>query len=246
MDHAEITKTITRDGPWGTGIVPNPYAKQQAEWERRIKFAVERTRITDKIISLFEPRFITPPETSELIESLVTASDSRKVLEIGTYTGFTTLHILRALIGKQGAKFISIDARPGFDTTWWGQWFPMMEFVKGWTPDILTDPRIVDHAPYELVFVDSDHSVEHTQKELEALWTITKAGTIFLFHDVPEWKSPQDRAAHPVRTLLMENVAPGRFHGVIVPTCEQLDCLDVWGPGYPKECNPHLGIFIRR
>jgi len=246
MDHEAITAVITRDGPWGTGVNPNPYAKQQAEWERRIQFAKDRAHITDKITSLFEPRYITPPETSELIESLVTASDSRKILEVGTYTGFTTLHILRALVGKSGAKFISIDARPAFDATWWEPWYPTMEFINGWTPAILSDPRIQAHAPYDLVFVDSDHSVEHTQKELEALWPLTKVGTIFLFHDVPEWKSPQDRAAHPVRTMLLENVAPGRFYGLIVPTCEQLDCLDAWGPGYPKECNPHLGIFIRR
>lgn len=246
MDHDAITRVITRDGPWGTGIVPNPFAKQQKEWERRIAFATERNRITDKITALFEPRHITPPETSELIEALVTASDSCNILELGTYTGFTTLHILRAMIGKPDAKLVSVDVSAGLDVGWWTEWFPDVEFIKGRTPDILSDPSVTIHAPYDLVFVDSDHSVEHTQLELEALWPITRVGTIFLFHDVPEWMSPDNRVSPPVRTMLMENVAPGRFYGLIVPTCEQLDCLDAWGPAYPRECNPHLGIFMRR
>lgn len=246
MDHDAITKVITRDGPWGTGIVPNPYAKHQTEWERRKRLSVERGRITEKITSLFEPRYITPPETSELIESIITAYDARTVLELGTYSGFTTLHILRAIIGKPGAKLVSIDAIPNFDASWWSEWFPTAEFIKGWTPGILSDLRVKANLPYDVVFVDSDHSVEHTQSELDALWPLTRAGSIFLFHDVPEWKSPQDREPHPVRMMLMENLVPGRFHGVIVPTCEQLDCLDAWGPNYPKQCNPHLGIFIRR
>lgn len=247
MNHDEITALITDNGrvAYGVGVTPNPFLKQQKEWERRKQFASVRRILTEKIESLFEPRFITPPETSELIEAIVTATDSRMVLELGTCTGFATLHILRAIYGKPGAKVISIDPRPAHDRKFWDreEFKGVLQHVEGWTPDILSS---LHGQLFDLVFVDSDHSVEHTVKELGALWPITRKGTIFLFHDVPEFERPENRVPPPVRTYLLHKVSDGTFQGGIIPTCEQLDCLDAWGPGYPPQCNPHLGVFVRR
>lgn len=245
MNHDAITKVMTSQGEYGTGVTPNPYAKQQNEWERRKKHGEVRTLLTDKIVSLFEPRFITPPETSELIEAIVTSSDARRVLEVGTHTGFTSLHILRALYGKKDAKLTAIDARPAHDKAFWSrpEFKECLEFIEGWTPQVLDTLK---GQLFDLVFVDSDHSVEHTVKELGALWNITRKGSVFLFHDVPEWQTPTNRVAPPVRDYLFTKIQDGIFHGVIIPTPEQLDCLDVWGAGYPQACNPHLGVFIRR
>ena len=244
MDNAGITQIMTNGGttPYGRGAVPNPFVKQQKEWVRRKAHAKTLRAITDKIESLFEPRFITPPETSELIAAIVTASGVLRVLELGTCTGFTTLHILRALWGKDGASIVTVDARPAHDQAFFDR-FSILRFVEGWTPQVLTD---LPGAPFELVFVDSDHSVEHTAIELDALWPITKQGTIFLFHDLPEWHTPSSRVAVPVRDYLLGKSRDGTFQGGILPTCEQLDCLAVWGQGYPPQCNPHLGIFVRR
>jgi predicted O-methyltransferase YrrM len=244
MDHDYVTSIVAAQGGYGKGVRPNPFAQQQAEWVRRRDVRGLRQMISDKIDSLFEPRFITPPETSELIESIVTATDSRRVLEVGMCTGFTSLHILRAIAGKAGAKLFSIDARPAHDRDFFTSQFikPWFEFVEGWTPDIIST---LAGEMFDLVFVDSDHSVEHTQKELGALWPITKKGTIFLFHDVPEWQAPNNRQPVPIRNYLFSKVTDGTFQGSILPTCEQLDCVDAWGVGYPKQCNPGLGIFTR-
>lgn len=246
MDHDAVTNIVTANGtvPYGVGITPNPYVRQQKEWERRNDYSELRSILTKKIESTFEPRFITPPETSELIESIVTATDSRKVLELGMCTGFTSLHILRAIVGKVDAKLFSVDARPAHDRNFFTYSLikPWFEFVEGWTPGVLRD--LSDHN-FDLVFVDSDHSVEHTKKELEALWPLTDKGTIFLFHDVPEWQAPNNRQPVPIRNYLFEKVKDGTFQGGILPTCEQLDCLSEWGEGYPNQCNPGLGIFVR-
>lgn len=246
MDHDAITRVVTANGtvPYGVGIRPNPYANKQMEWGRRTNNRALRRSITEKIEAVFEPRFITPPETSELIESIVTITDSRKILEVGMCTGFTSLHILRAIIGKEGAKLYSVDARPAHDRDWFTSptikpWF---QFVEGWTPQILST---LNGNMFDLVFVDSDHSVEHTNKELQALWPLTRRGTVFLFHDVPEWKSPTQQVSPPIRGHLMNLVADGTFTGCLMPSCEQMDCAAEWGEGYPKECNPGLGIFIR-
>lgn len=246
IDHDHITSVMLSQGPIGTGVTPNPFTQQQSEWMRRIKFASDRIRISGKIESLFEPRHITPPETSECIEAIVTMTDARKILEVGTHTGFTALHILRAIIGKDGGKLVSVDYRPAHDQGFWDQFSPVIEFVNGMTPEILTDPRITTHAPYDLVFVDSDHSVDHTRAEVDALWQVTRTGSLFLFHDLPEWHTPDSQQPPPVRSWVLEQVASGRFSGLILPTCEQLDCRAVFGPNYPKQLNPHLGCFMRR
>jgi predicted O-methyltransferase YrrM len=245
MDHAKITAMIGGAENYGKGILPNPFAPEQKEWDRRKKQASVRQLISNKIEALFEPRFITPPETSELIEAIVTASDSRQVLELGTCTGFTTLHILRALVGKPGACITSVDSRPAHDKDFWAlpEFAGVLKFVEGWTPQILDT---LHGTIFDLVFIDSDHSVTHTVKELGALMPITRKGSIFLFHDVPEWETPDKHSPPPVRDYLFAKVRDGTFDGSIVQTCEQLDCLDAWGPGYAPQCNPHLGIFIRK
>lgn len=247
MNHEEVTKIVTDNGriAYGVGVTPNPYALQQREWDRRRQYANTRKIITEKIESLMEPRFVTPPETSELIEAIVTASDSRQVLELGTCTGFTTLHILRALLGKVGACVTSIDPRPAHDREFWAlpEFTGQLKFIEGWTPQILDT---LHGQVFDLVFVDSDHSVDHTVKELGALMPITRPGTIFLFHDVPEWESPTVQRPPLVRDYLFAKVSDGTFDGSILQTCEQLDCLDAWGAGYSPKCNPHLGIFIRK
>lgn len=244
MNHDEITKAMTAQGPYGTGVAPNPYAHQQKEWQRRRDCVGARRLITEKIESLFEPRFITPPETSELIEAIVTASDSRTILELGTHTGFTTLHILRAIYGKPGAIVVSVDARPSHDRSFWADpmFAPYIRHVEGWTPDILTTLR---GTVFDLIFVDSDHTLDHSKKEYESLKEITKPGSIFLWHDMPEWQSMDNRTKPPVRLWLEEMVRAGEMTGVIIPTAEQLDCVDAFGIGYPKELNPHLAVTIR-
>lgn len=251
MDHDAITNIITKNRTvaYGVGITPNPFVRQQKEWMRRHDMFPVRKMLTEKIESLFEPRFITPPETSECIEAIISMTDSRRVLELGTCTGFGTLHMARALCGREGAKLVTIDARPAHDREFFTRpelrgW---LEFVEGWTPQVLAHPRVTASIPYDLVFVDSDHSVDHCEKELKALWPITQRRTIFLFHDCPERQSPQHdpESKGVIWSWLHQKVHEGKLRGTCLPTCEQLDCLDAWGHGYPKECNPHLGIFVR-
>ena len=245
IDHDEITRVMSSQGGYGKGVWPNPYANQQKEWERRIVWTSARATLSKKIESLFEPRFVTPPETSEFIEALVTMTDSRKVLELGTHTGFTALHILRALLGKEGAKLISVDYRPAHDDAFFLNFSPLFEFIAEKTPEVLANSPITSVAPFVLLFIDSDHTVEHTSIELHPLMPLTTKDTILVFHDLPEWQVPASQDPPPVRRWILEQVKNGRLRGGILPTCEQLDCLAVFGPGYPKQCNPHLGVFQR-
>jgi len=232
-------------GARAIGTYPSPFAPFHTEFNRRKNTAALRKLLTEKIESLLEPRFITSPEVSELIESIITSTDSRNILEIGTYSGFTTLHMLRAIVGKQGAKVTSIDARPCHDTEFFSKPGIAEHFrhITGYTPGILSQ---LQGEKFDLVFIDSDHSVEHSQKEKEALMSLTDRGSVWLFHDVPEWQTPDNRRQPPIRDWLDQLVHERFFFGCCLPSCEQLDCLYNYGEGYPKQCNPGLGIYIRR
>lgn len=246
MDHAKITEMIGGSANYGKGIKDNPFSPHQAEWLRRRENKLLRSRLTEKIEMLFEPRFITPPETAEVIEALVTMTNSQDILEVGTCTGFTALHILRAIVGKPGARLVSIDARPAHDKEFFAspELAPHFEHIEGWTPQVFN--RLAGRC-FDMVFVDSDHTVEHCEKELKALLTITKPGSLFLFHDCPSRNTPADPSGSgTVYNWLHGKMGESIWRGACLRSCEQLDCVDAYGAGYNLECSPGLGIFVRR
>lgn len=227
------------------GAVPNPFIPHCKEWARRKENKETIDLITAKIESLFEPRFITPPETSELIERLITASDAHRILEVGMYSGFGSLHMLRAITGKPNALLTSIDCRPAHDREFFArpEITKNFRFIEGWTPGILSTLKGEN---FDMVFVDSDHTIEHNEAERKMLMEITNPGSIWLFHDLPKWNRPDNRQETEVRKWVNGLVASGFMEGLVYPTPEQLDCVRMWGRGYPRECSPHLGIFIRK
>lgn len=236
VNHAELDLVLKPT--YGKGINPNPYTVQCKEWERRKRWGHLIEIVNQKIVSLYEPRFITPPETAEAIAALVTMTDSRSVLELGTCSAFTCLHILKALIGKPGARIVTVDPRPAHDEAFFAEFSSILTHINGWTPQCLSDIE----GPFDLIFVDSDHTLEHTIKEMDALMRLTVSGSIILFHDLPEWQNPDNHAPHPTREFLLSD---NRIRGVCLPSAEQADCLATWGEGYPRQCNPGLGIFVR-
>ncbi len=248
IDHEAITSVMYSKGhaPGDPciGVLPNPYHHYATEWNRRKANKAAIDAITQKIEMIYEPRFITFPETSELIESLATMVDAKSLLEIGVYSGFTSLHMLRAIIGKPGAKLTCVDARPAHDKEFFAdpRFSDHYQFVEGWTPQIL---YTLKPQKFDFVFIDSDHSVEHCIKEREALVEITDPGCIWIFHDVPKWGTPDRRSQNPVSDWLDSLVAGGFLKGLNLPSPQQPDCLETYGAGYPKECNPGLGIYLR-
>lgn len=236
--HNDVTAKIGGAENYGKGIYPNPFAGEQAEWARRKNSATNLSAINRKLEMLFEPRFITGVETCELIERLITMIGAQQILELGMHTGFGTLHMLRAIVGKPGARVTSIDARPSHDREFFNS-FQQFRFIEGWTPDVIPQEQ------FDFVFVDSDHSVEHTQKEIHALMSRTHRGSIICFHDCPEWQTPSHRVQPPVREHLLALARSPQFMGLILPSPNQLDCEANWGAGYPSQCNPGLAILVR-
>lgn len=216
--------------------IANPDLINCDEYNRRDKHHHTLELLSDEIRALYEPKFITPDHTSEFIEALIRMSDAKQILELGMYSGFTTLHMLRAIVGKSGAQVVSVDARPAHDREFFSLferqgWF---KFIQGWTPDCLTSLR---GRIFDLVFIDSDHTIEHTERELEALMPITQSGTILLFHDAPITPGT-------IYHWLLNKVSLGILKGTILPTAPQQDVTALFGPTR-TDVRPNLGVFLR-
>lgn len=243
--HDRITASIGGAENYGKGIWPNPWVEKQPEWARRILTRGIRDELSHKIKMMFEPRFVTGVETSEIMEVLITMTGAKQILELGMHTGMSTLHFLRATAGIPSAKVVSIDARPTHDREFFAQPGIMehFEFISGWTPEALGQ---LHGRQFDFVFVDSAHDLEHTQKELAALMPITHPGSMICFHDCPAWQSPSHHAPPPVRLYLESLIQKGEFSGMMLPSPRQLDCMEEWSSDYPIQCSPGLAVLIRK
>lgn len=212
---------ITEPDVWTALGMENPVVVPH--WKRFRKESDQRTILTRRIQGYHEDRFVTPAHTCEFIESLIVMAECKKILELGTYTGFCAMHMLRAIAGIPEATVTSIDARPAHDREWFSQ-FPQFRFVEGWTPGVLDRLR---GDVFDLVFTDSNHSTEHTEKEINTLMALTRNRSIFLFHDCGF-----DTPMYPwLRGYCQEK----GMEGAIFPT----------GPELGSGSQSNLGVFIR-
>lgn len=221
----------------------NENLKLITSYSRKVEFAEVFAKIQAKIEELFDWHWVNYPEESELIEAVIRNAEAKNVLELGMYTGFTSLHMIRAVYPH--GKVVSIDARVMHDVQWFEQ--PdiarCFEFIHGHTPEIF--PALAGRT-FDLVFVDSDHSVEHCEKEVFGLWPYTHKGSIFMFHDLPRIQRPDATEDCPLWKWAYSLVERGHFHGVILPSVYRIDCAREFGENYNRDLNPHMGIFIRK
>jgi hypothetical protein len=140
---------------------------------------------------------------------------------------------------------VSVDARICHDVEWFQQ--PdiarCFEFINGHTPEIF--PSLAGRM-FDLVFIDSDHSPEHCEKEVFGLWPYTHKGSIFMFHDLPRIQHPAATEDCVLRKWANSLVTRGHFTGVILPSVYRVDCAREFGENYNRDLNPHMGIFIRK
>lgn len=221
----------------------NENLKLITSYSRKKEFADVFAKIQDKIENLFDWRYVTYPEEAELIEAVIRNSDARNILELGMFTGFATLHMIRAVY--PAGKVVSIGVHVEHAADWFGQAdiARCFEFIQGRTPEILSQlaGRIFD-----LVFIDSDHSPEHCEKEVAGLMPLTRKDTIFMFHDLPRIQHPAATEDCAIRKWANSLVSRGQFNGVILPSVYRIDCARAFGENYNRDLNPHMGIFIRK
>lgn len=154
---------------------------------------------------------------------IVDALDARLVVELGTRTGVSTVAWLYAL-ERTGGRLLSVDldARPPI-----GDW-PHWTFHQGddLDPDVLA---LVADGTADIVFIDTSHHYEQTQRELVAWSPKVRPGGVIVLHDtelpVPEGYTPPP--LYPVRTAVAEFVAERGWEYHAYPDCWGLGIITV-------------------
>lgn len=131
-------------------------------------------------------------EFKELLR-LVEAAQVSKVLEIGTFLGGSLYQWLRRMM--PGGLLVAVDL-PG--ATWgmpdtaspdaWRQWgiqknirvFPVL--ADSHNPQTVS--QVHNFAPFDLVFIDGDHSYEGAKKDWDNYRYMVRKGGMVVFHDI--------------------------------------------------------------
>lgn len=218
------------------------------DWVPRYAARRKHQKLFDEIARLidqmFYPHFISYPEEAEFIEALIKMTMAKNILEVGMFSGFTTLHMLRAVIPN--GRVTGVDSQKVYPA----RFFEMPEiqqrfrFVQGHTPEVL---ETLKPEKFDLVYVDSDHSPEHTAREVAILMELTDTGSVFVFHDCPSKLRPNEEPeSGPMYQYAQKLIKSGLFQGLVLPTCDRLDVREQWGDDYQRELLPHMAVLIRR
>lgn len=222
----------------------NPYLPQAVTYQRREDHAQLFSDIQRQIKKLFYPHFISYPEDAETIEALIRLTMSKRILEVGCFTGFSTLHMIRAVFPD--GIVVAIDNQKVYPSFFEREDIAKcFRFMHGDTLEQLA--KLPRNEPFDFVYVDSDHSLEHTEAERRLLWEVTRKGSIFVFHDCPPKHRPSDLPeSGQLYNYLQGLVRQGLFKGAVFPSADRLDMQEMLGSEYTREVLPHLGIFIRQ
>lgn len=219
------------------------------DYDRVDRNAVLFQTFEREIRDRFQSTMVSYPGDAQTIESIINLIQAREVLEIGMFTGFTTLHMLRAVWGRGRVTSVDrelhADGGMGDENSLFKKEFiqPHFRFVHGETPDILES---FAGESFDLVYVDSDHSLSVTESERLAIWPATRTGTVFVYHDCMKRENQDSPELGKVYRHLMGLVQSGVFDGVILPSQDRLDVQRQMGEQYDRDFLPHLGIFIRK
>lgn len=143
---------------------------------------------------------------AKLLSLWVRIARARRVLEIGTLAGYSTIALARA-VGPDGAV-VSLEfepahaevARANLDRAGVAD---RVEIIVGAALDTL--PTLADRAPFDLVFIDADK--ENNVAYVEWAITLGAPGTVIIVDNIARFgrvlaPRPDDRQAQAVRDML--------------------------------------------
>ena len=130
------------------------------------------------------------PYVSSLLFFIIIMSEPKKILEIGTLIGYSTLIMADALAQNNltNSKIITVDpdlikkdiAKNYFKEA---ELQKYVKFIDGSSLNEKTYKLIKTEAPFDLLFIDSIHNYNHTKKELETLTKLVRKNGFIICHD---------------------------------------------------------------
>ena len=127
------------------------------------------------------------PWTSQLVTSLLIASNRRNVLETGCFTGQTSAWLACALERVGGGTLTTVDIDPE-RTARASERLQGLELTrvvhKGVTQDVLQFLPTLPDQSIGFAWIDDNHEKSHVDIEIRLLWEKMEIGGIMCFHDV--------------------------------------------------------------
>lgn len=151
----------------------------------------------------------------KILYALIRATRPQVVLELGTYAGCSTLHILKALEANGGGRLIAVDAN--MNTMSPGTHLPeeykgRIEAYAASAVDWLKQRQEFD---FDFIFEDLDHSEDTTRQVWELAQKVITPGGFILSHD----------ATHPlVGSDIVRGIHASGAEGVRLYSIEPSDC----------------------
>jgi predicted O-methyltransferase YrrM len=204
-----------------------------------------RTRkVLDSMVDELSFPGSTDPSALVLLAAIVAAARPRRVLELGTLLGFSTVMIADLLAGAgHGGRVTTVDPAPDSHPAA-RRWVRKArleahtEFVQGASTDPDVVQRLAADGPFDLVYLDSSHTYEGTLAELAILLegpTLLAEHGLLVLHDASEHAAVFDSTNRGgVRGALDEWLAarPGRYGALVLEP-----------PFWPNPCG--LGLLRR-
>jgi predicted O-methyltransferase YrrM len=122
------------------------------------------------------------PETALFLQGLARMINAQSILEIGTYLGYTTLHLASTLL-KQGYIY-TVD---NFD--YFSQFYKLLPFtIRNKIHFIVAESqaalmRLDAHKKFDLIYVDGAHTFEHCYRDTVLCMRHVHHNTFICFHD---------------------------------------------------------------
>lgn len=127
------------------------------------------------------------PWTTQLVTSLLIASNQRVVLETGGFTGQTSAWLACALERLGGGDLTAVDIDPA-RVAMIAKRLSGLGLTRVTTnvveSDILAYLPTVPNKSIGFAFVDDNHTALHVEQEINLLWDKVRPGGIITFHDV--------------------------------------------------------------
>ena len=142
-------------------------------------------------------------EFETLLELYRKAAPAR-VLEVGAYTGGTLWWWLQE--AAVGATVVSVDTYDGAN---FAQQVDNRALYPLWTPEDVelvviegdsrrprTRNQILEHGPYDWIFLDGDHLYRSARSDWESYGKSAREGSVVVFHDILEFKRHPEIEVH--------------------------------------------------
>tara|TARA_B110000438_G_C15678586_1_gene591314 strand:+ start:172 stop:954 length:783 start_codon:yes stop_codon:yes gene_type:complete len=162
----------------------------------------------------------TDHQTLNLLFTMIILSKSTKILQLGTWMGFSGLVILDALSksdGEGNKMFVTVDpndlqhskAMNFFDKAGFKKLYQLVTFASESSE---AENSTIKYSPYDVIYIDSAHNDVQIIKELEIYFKMLRNGGLLICHDSGDLNGlPNSNVRKGLKEFIKKNHVEGIF-----------------------------------